>query len=407
MSLINKMLQDLESRRADNAAIPNDVRSLPVERRAPWTRISSGIIVTGIMVAGVILWLRAHEQESLVVAAVPTVRPSVSNTPVATGSITNTTTSTVAAPTSPLAIPPSNTSAGSENTGSTNAQTQSAAIPAPTQMATATLPTLSPVAVASSPTPAPPTPVLRPTKSNTATPFTESRLKVATALSIPQGVAESSAPPTNPTNTAPRAAETGASSIDKQLRNSSPSERAESDYRKATGLLNQGRVNESIVVFRAALQEDPKYLTARLALLGVLTEQKRLDEAQVLLQEGLAVNPAQHSLALRLARLQTDRGDLRGAAETLHKFAASAHASAEYRGFYAGVLQRLNRNKEAIEEYQATLRLAPHVGVWWMGLGLSLESESRGAEAREAFLKARASGALSPELDRFVEQKLK
>jgi MSHA biogenesis protein MshN len=42
-----------------------------------------------------------------------------------------------------------------------------------------------------------------------------------------------------------------------------------------------------------------------------------------------------------------------------------------------------------------------------MGLGISLEADGRGAEAREAFQRARSSGALSAELDRFVEQKLR
>jgi MSHA biogenesis protein MshN len=42
-----------------------------------------------------------------------------------------------------------------------------------------------------------------------------------------------------------------------------------------------------------------------------------------------------------------------------------------------------------------------------MGLGISLEAEGRSAEARDAFQRARASNSLSPELDRFVEQKIK
>ena len=42
-----------------------------------------------------------------------------------------------------------------------------------------------------------------------------------------------------------------------------------------------------------------------------------------------------------------------------------------------------------------------------MGLGLSLEAEGRGAEAREAFRRAHDSGSLSVELAAFVEQKLK
>ena len=51
--------------------------------------------------------------------------------------------------------------------------------------------------------------------------------------------------------------------------------------------------------------------------------------------------------------------------------------------------------------------LVPQAGVWWMGLGISLEADGRGAEARDALQRAKATGTLSPELAAFVEQKLR
>jgi MSHA biogenesis protein MshN len=41
-----------------------------------------------------------------------------------------------------------------------------------------------------------------------------------------------------------------------------------------------------------------------------------------------------------------------------------------------------------------------------MGLGISLQAENRIGEARDAYLRAKTTGALSPELTAFVEQKL-
>ena len=71
------------------------------------------------------------------------------------------------------------------------------------------------------------------------------------------------------------------------------------------------------------------------------------------------------------------------------------------------MLQRLTLHKRAVAEYQAALQLAPQAGVWWMGLGISLEADGRLPEAKDAFQRARATGALSPELAAFVDQKLK
>ena len=195
--------------------------------------------------------------------------------------------------------------------------------------------------------------------------------------------------------------------IEKKMRMPTPRERAENEYRRALGLVNQGRVQDGMAVLRAALSEDAGHAGARLALFGLLVEQQRHDEARALLQEALARDPAQPQFAFRLARLQLEGGDLRGAEQTLDGAAAAAAGNAEYRAFHAAVLQRLTLHKEAVAEYQAALRLAPQAGVWWLGMGISLEADGRPAEARAAYERARETGALSDELSAFVERKLR
>jgi MSHA biogenesis protein MshN len=83
-----------------------------------------------------------------------------------------------------------------------------------------------------------------------------------------------------------------------------------------------------------------------------------------------------------------------------------AGANPDYHAFLAGALEREQRHREAAEQYQAALRLAPGNGVWWMGLGMSLQADKRNAEALEAFQRARTSGMLSAELQAFVERRL-
>ena len=85
-------------------------------------------------------------------------------------------------------------------------------------------------------------------------------------------------------------------------------ERAENEFRKATVLLNQGRVAEAMDGYRLTLQQDGGHVAARQALVGLLLENRRIDEAQQLLQEGLSLNPDRSAYAVLLARIQVERG---------------------------------------------------------------------------------------------------
>ena len=105
-----------------------------------------------------------------------------------------------------------------------------------------------------------------------------------------------------------------------------------------------------------------------------------------------------------LARLQLERGG--PALDTLMTTLPYAAANADYQGLLAGVLQREQRHAEAARYYQAALKLAPLNGVWWMGLGISLQADQHPAEAREAFTRARTGNGITPELLAFIERRL-
>jgi len=181
-------------------------------------------------------------------------------------------------------------------------------------------------------------------------------------------------------------------------------QRAENQYRRALASLQEGRVTEAVNGFEQAVLIDPRHEAARQTLVGLLLESGRNDEAVRHLQLGLAIDPKQSGPAMILARLQVEKGG--PAIDTLMRSLPYAGGNAEYLGFLAAVLQRAQRHREAIEQYQAALRLLPQNGLWWMGLGISLQAEQRTAEAQDAYGRAKAAGNLTPELLGFVERKL-
>jgi len=195
--------------------------------------------------------------------------------------------------------------------------------------------------------------------------------------------------------------------IEKQVRQPTGRELADNEYRKAAGLLQQGRLAEAQEAFRAAVTLHPGHQGARQALVALLVEGKQHGEAERVLQDGLKLAPEQIAFAMTLARLQVDRGENAAAIATLRAGLGHAQGSADYVAFLAALLQRQGRHEEAIEQFHAALRIKPNVGVWWLGLGMSLQAALRGPEAQDAFRRAKATNNLNPELAAFADQRLR
>ena len=187
----------------------------------------------------------------------------------------------------------------------------------------------------------------------------------------------------------------------------SPEQQADAEYRKASALMQQGRTADAISGFEAALRLDPGHDAARQALVALLLQSKRGKDAERVLQEGLKTAPDHTGFTMMLARLQVERGAVAEATATLEKALPYANSQADYQAFLAALLQRQNRNDEAVAHYQVALQLAPNNGIWLMGYGISLQALKRNADARIAFQHALDTRTLNPDLQAFVRQKLK
>ena len=378
MSVINQVLLDLEKRRAssaDRGAVPNHVRALPDDvRPMHWTWVAGG--AAAVVVAAVAAWVL------LAGSSAPRV-----NSPVARSGaeVVIEKVVTASAGVNPPVKPSDDPAAGSAPAFRLSFE-------------------LSNVPDEAEPKRDGPVPGGRGVSA-----------PVPTARVIARVDPEAAVPPTAKSKARPErvdsgkpAGEVGAQTgINKQLRQPNSRELAENEYRKAVASLNQGRLAEAQEGFEAALNLYPGYHGARQGLVGLLVETKKLTEAERMLQDGLALAPAQISFAMALARLQVDRGDTAQAADTLRKGLDYAQGNPDYVAFYAALLQRQGRHDEAIEQFQAALRAKPAAGVWWLGLGISLQSANRVADAQDAFRRARSTNNLSPELAAFAEQRLK
>ena len=105
-------------------------------------------------------------------------------------------------------------------------------------------------------------------------------------------------------------------------------------YRRALLALQEGRLSVAMADLERALEIDPRNEAARQTYVSLLLENKRTDEAIRQLRLSLGIDPRQPGLAMVLARLQLERGG--PALETLMTTLPYAGNSADYLAFLAG-----------------------------------------------------------------------
>lgn len=366
MSLINKMLRDLDARKAGEGArarLPTAVTPLAArvgrKNNLPWLAMAAG----GLLALAAWVW-----NDLQAPAEIPTAVPQQSS----------------ASPSAPsdLSVTPPPTQ------------------PAPQTTGVQTLPAPKAAVSPRSSAPSNPPPMSSTDQQGLA-------LRKETALRTPPA---SSGPSASGLFTSSRDASSSVAAdarIEKKLRLPTPAERAETAYRRGLLSQQQGQAEDALGSYRIALTEQAEHVAARQALAALLIGMRRFDEAEEVLSQGLTLAPTALPSALALARLKVERGAAPAALDLLLDHALAGERSAEYQGFLATLLNRAGRRSEAIERYQAATRLAPNEARWWAGLGMALEAEGKNAAARDAYTQARALPGLPDDLAQHIEQRLR
>ena len=216
--------------------------------------------------------------------------------------------------------------------------------------------------------------------------------------------------PATPPATAPasrqRPAAAGAPArVEKRERSGLPVDRAEAEFRRAALLLERGRVSDAEQALLAAIGAHHAHQAARQTLIALYIEQGRIEEARRHLQEGLAVNPTYTPFAVALARIHVDRRAYAVALEILDQARIAGQTSEDFHVLRGAVLQRMARHGEAADAYRLALGFGPQGGASWVGLGISLDALGRRPEAAEAFRRGVASGTLADEVRAYAAQR--
>lgn len=178
-------------------------------------------------------------------------------------------------------------------------------------------------------------------------------------------------------------------------------------FNRAMAAFDQGRMYEAQAYLSKSLQENPANEEARQTLAALLVDNKKMAEAQELLQGGIKQNPKQTGFRMAVARLQLEAGEKQHALGTLTEGLPYAEKNPEYLSFLATLLQRAERHQEAVTHFNTAIQLRGNYPNDFVGLGISLQALEKFEEAQTAYARAVATEKLTPELQAFVEQRLK
>jgi MSHA biogenesis protein MshN len=270
------------------------------------------------------------------------------------------------------------------------------AVPVPAPLP-APLPVAMPVAVASpAPMPLPVTLPVPAARDAVEPPRATTSARAALATTTPDAllasVAHAPRPLPEPTQ------------IDKRSLPQSASQQAAAVFRDAVELARAGQRQAASQRALEAVALEPQHAAARQLAAVLQYESGATEGAVALLRAGAGLAGAPPALTLLLARLLSTQGQPDEALAVLDRHGLH---SGDAEGLRGGLWAQQGLYGRALPAYESAVRQQPGHPMWWLGLAVALESEGHGARARGAYAQARQLGLPSEDLATYAEQRLR
>ncbi|WOI37326.1 tetratricopeptide repeat protein [Alteromonas sp. CI.11.F.A3] len=175
--------------------------------------------------------------------------------------------------------------------------------------------------------------------------------------------------------------------------------------------LDNNDYNTAIGLMQQKVQSHPSDSGAKKKLASLLFASGQVEQAQALLQRMLVNTPNDHSVRLMLSRLYVKQGltevAIKNASEAISS--SSNPLSIELLSFRANLLQQHGVFDKSLNDYLALTKRRPLEPKWWLGAAISADSLQHSALALSAFSKViqiDTQQALSPDVHHYVQERI-
>lgn len=185
-----------------------------------------------------------------------------------------------------------------------------------------------------------------------------------------------------------------------------PQQLANKRFALASEAQKDGQLSRAIDYYEQTLALDPGMHEARKQLAALHYGQNQLAQSSDLLQQGLILYPQEVDFALLLARVQQASAQPSLALATLANV-PDTHLLARQKWMaQSDIAQKLGQFTLAEQAYRQLLQQEPIQAKWWMGLAYTLDSQQQFTQARQAYRTALGHRGLSAQASAFIEQRL-
>jgi tetratricopeptide (TPR) repeat protein len=185
----------------------------------------------------------------------------------------------------------------------------------------------------------------------------------------------------------------------------SKNEQANMSYDQAIKQLNSGSTAQAIAQLNTILNKLPDYKPARVALAATLINQGRNVEAEKTLLAGLQEDPGYSPYAELVAHLLVQNNHIDEALKALKKAQPnSISENPDYFAFMAALYLQQGQYEQSATLYQQLTTFNGKNANWWAGLSISLRKLGQLQKAGQAFQQAKNADNLSPELAAYLQQ---